>query len=98
MERTNRSRVVIVGCMVLIMAGGLLAQDWPQWRGPDRDGKVEGFTAPQQWPSELTRKWTTTVGQGDATPALVGDKLHVFARQGDDEVTLCLNAAGARRR
>ena len=27
-----------------------------------------------------------------ATPALVGDKLYVFARQGGDEVILCLNA------
>lgn len=92
MERTNRSRVVIAGCMVLIVAGGAPAQDWPQWRGADRDGKVEGFTAPQQWPSQLTQKWATTVGQGDATPALVGDRLYVFARQGNEEVTLCLNA------
>ncbi len=32
-------------------------------------------------------------GAGDSTPALVGDKLYVFARQDDNEVTLCLNAA-----
>ncbi len=33
------------------------------------------------------------MGAGDATPALVGDMLCVFARQGGEEVTLCLNAA-----
>jgi outer membrane protein assembly factor BamB len=33
-----------------------------------------------------------TVGAGIATPALVGSKLYVFTRQGDEEVTLCLNA------
>ena len=27
----------------------LLAQDWPQWRGVNRNGKVGGFTAPQTW-------------------------------------------------
>ncbi len=32
------------------------------------------------------------MGTGDATPALVGNKLYVFTRQGDEEVTLCLNA------
>jgi outer membrane protein assembly factor BamB len=32
------------------------------------------------------------VGLGDATPALVGDKLYVAARQGGNEVTLCLDA------
>src|SRR5437660_426803 len=30
---------------------------------------------------------------GVATPALVGDKLYVFTRQGGDEVTRCLDAA-----
>ncbi len=92
MTGANRSIGVIVGCMVLISAGRVFAQDWPQWRGPDRDGKVTGFTAPQTWPNALTQQWKTTVGSGDATPALVGDKLYVFARQGEDEVTLCLNA------
>jgi len=68
------------------------SQDWPQWRGVNRDGKVTGFIAPSAWPGELSRQWTVTVGAGDATPALVGNKLYVFTRQGDNEVTLCLDA------
>jgi len=79
--------------VILVGAGCVLAQDWPQWRGPNRDAKVSGFTAPATWPKELTQKWKTTVGTGDATPALVGDKLYVFTRQGEEEVTTCLNAA-----
>lgn len=81
---------------MLLSAGTVPAQDWPQWRGPHRDGKVDGFTAPQKWPDTLTQKWKTTVGLGDATPALVGDKLYVFARQDTDEVILCLNAADGK--
>lgn len=92
----NRWNIVVVGCVILIAAGCVLAQDWPQWRGPNRDGKVTGFTAPQTWPKELAQKWKVTVGTGDATPAFVGDKLYVFARQGEEEVTLCLNAADGR--
>ena len=89
----NRWSIMMVGCVILIAAGCVLGQDWPQWRGPNRDGKVTGFAAPQAWPKELAPKWKTSVGTGCATPALVGDKLYVFARQGDEEVTLCLNAA-----
>jgi len=96
MGSRNRSKVVLVGWVILIAAGCVLGQDWPQWRGPNRDGKVTGFTAPQTWPKELTAKWKTTVGTGDSTPALVGDKLYVFARQGEEEVTLCLNAADGK--
>ncbi|MGD0383462.1 MAG: PQQ-binding-like beta-propeller repeat protein [Thermoguttaceae bacterium] len=93
MKNANLSIGVVVGCVVLIGAACVFAQDWPQWGGLNRDGKVTGFTAPETWPKELTQKWKTTVGLGDSTPALVGDKIYVFARQGDDEVILCLNAA-----
>ena len=96
MRTANRSVGVLVGCLALVSAGSLVAQDWPQWRGPHRDGKVSGFTAPQVWPKALAQKWRTTVGSGDATPALVGDKLYVFTRQGEDEVILCLNAADGK--
>ncbi|HUT61795.1 MAG TPA: PQQ-binding-like beta-propeller repeat protein [Phycisphaerae bacterium] len=92
MKNANRLIGAIVSCVILIGEGQVLAQDWPQWRGPNRDGKVTGFTAPQVWPKALTQKWKVTVGSGDSTPALVGDKLYVFARQGEDEVTLCLDA------
>ena len=87
---------MIVACVILLTAGHIFAQDWPQWRGPNRDGKVSGFTAPQKWPDTLTQKWKTTVGLGDATPALVGDKLYVFTRQDANEVTLCMNAGDGK--
>lgn len=81
-------------CAVLLGTSLVLAQDWPQWRGPNRDGKVAGFTSPTAWPKQFTQKWKVNVGGGvDSTPALVGDKLYVFARQSSDETTLCLDAA-----
>ncbi len=84
-------------CMVLLLTAAAAAQDWPQWRGPGRDGKVTGFTAPAAWPAQLTQKWKATVGIGaDSTPALVGDKLYVLARQDADEVILSLDAATGR--
>jgi outer membrane protein assembly factor BamB len=69
------------------------AQDWPGWRGPNRQAKVADFKAPAAWPKELARQWQVTVGEGVATPALVGDRLYVFARQEGQEVTRCLDAA-----
>jgi outer membrane protein assembly factor BamB len=78
--------------LFVFLASPSHADDWPQWRGVNRDGKVTGFTAPKAWPKELTKKWTVTVGDGVATPALVGDKLYVFSRQGGDEVIRCLDA------
>jgi outer membrane protein assembly factor BamB len=72
------------------------AQDWSQWRGEQRDARAMKFAAPKTWPKELTRKWKVTVGDGVASPALVGDKLYVFSRQDGSEVIRCLSAADGK--
>ena len=97
MKNMKRPMIAVSSCIILMSASCALAQDWPQWRGPNRDGKVTGFNAPKTWPKELAQKWKATVGSGDAAPVLAGDKLFVFARQGEDEVTLCLNAADGKQ-
>jgi outer membrane protein assembly factor BamB len=96
MRNAIRKVGVIVGCVALFGAISLYAQDWPQWRGPNRDARAQGFKAPATWPKELTKGWKVTVGDGVATPALVGDKLYVFSREGGNEVIRCLNAADGK--
>jgi outer membrane protein assembly factor BamB len=93
MKSANPTTRLIASCVVLISASCVCAEDWPQWRGPNRDNKVSGFSEPKTWPTELTQKWKTKVGLGDASPVLVGDKVYVFTRDGDDEAILCLDAA-----
>ncbi|HNY28177.1 MAG TPA: PQQ-binding-like beta-propeller repeat protein [Candidatus Sumerlaeota bacterium] len=95
--KNAKSRWIVVSSILILWAvSSLPAADWPQWRGSNRDGKVSDFKAPQTWPKELTAKWRVPVGAADATPALVGDKLYVFARQGEEEVTRCLNATDGK--
>lgn len=96
MVRAQWWSIIAVCAVVALSPATSQAHDWPQWRGPNRDGKVVGFTAPKSWPSTLTPKWKVPVGQGDATPALVGDRLYVFTRQGGDEVLSCLSAADGK--
>ncbi len=96
MKSANAMVALAAGCLVLAGRQAAPGQDWPQWRGANRDGKAEGFTPPKTWPKELTKKWSVTVGTGDATPALVGDKLYVFTRQEGNEVISCLDAANGK--
>lgn len=93
MRNANPMVGVMVGCVMLLGASSGWAQDWPQWRGPNRDAKATGFNAPKTWPKQLTQKWKVMVGEGVATPALVGGKLYVFTREGMNEVIRCLDAA-----
>jgi len=79
--------------LILTLSAQVNSQNWPQFRGANRDSKVTGFMAPVSWPAELAKQWSITVGTGDATPVLVGDRIFLHTRQGGDEVILCLNAS-----
>src|SRR6516165_5341820 len=97
--RTAKATMALALAWTILQAGGrATAQDWPQWRGTNRDGKATAFDAPKTWPKELKKQWAVTVGEGVATPALVGDNLYVFTRQGHDEVIRCLAVADGKER
>jgi outer membrane protein assembly factor BamB len=69
------------------------ALDWPQWRGPNRDGTLASFAEPKAWPENLTRQWKVEVGTGYATPIVVGNRVYAFTRQAENEVMRALDAA-----
>jgi outer membrane protein assembly factor BamB len=70
------------------------AQDWPQWRGPDRDG-VSAASA-GAWPEKLNLKWKVEVGEGHSSPVVAGGRIYVHARRGEREVVSCLDLADGR--
>jgi outer membrane protein assembly factor BamB len=78
------------------LASAAAAQDWPQWRGPNRDGAVTSFREPATWPEALVRRWQVDVGTGYATPLLVGQRIYMFTRQGEDEVMAALDASSGK--
>lgn len=82
-----------IAALIIFATSALTIADWPQWRGPNRDGVVTDATFPQTWPKTLKEEWKVTVGVGHSSPVLANGKLYVFARQGEDEVLLCLDAA-----
>ena len=67
--------------------------DWPQWRGPNRDGRAVGGALPAELPAALHQLWKVRVGGGQSSPIVVGDRVFVHARQGDEEVVLGLSAS-----
>ena len=83
----------LVAIVALSLPATASAQDWTQWRGENRDGSVRSFDVPASWPAMLTEHWSVEVGEGYSSPILVGDRLFVFARQGEEEVMQALDAA-----
>jgi outer membrane protein assembly factor BamB len=78
-------------------ASGAAAVEWPQWRGPNRDGVATSFTPPEAWPAQLTRKWQVTVGTGHASPVVAGNRVIVHARRDNREVVAAYDLASGKQ-
>jgi len=98
MAFTPSALIFVIGFAGLTAAvqGQRPSTDWSQWRGPDRDGAVVSFTAPASWPESLTQKWKVDVGLGYATPLVVGNRIYLFSRQGENEVMSALDAGSGK--
>jgi outer membrane protein assembly factor BamB len=95
LKRVLAAVAVLSGVMAIASAQSG-SGDWPQWRGPNRDGAIASFTSPGAWPDQLTRKWKVDVGLGYSTPILVGGRVYMFSRKDDNEVLAALDAATGR--
>ena len=95
----NRPAPVMLAALAVVTAVAVAAAqsstDWPQWRGPKRDGSI-GAELPAQWPEALTKRWEIPVGAGHASPVVSGNRVVVIARQGDEEIVRALDVASGK--
>jgi outer membrane protein assembly factor BamB len=60
----------------------VLADEWPQWLGPNRDSVWRETGIVERFPTNgLPARWRTRIGQGYAGPAVLGDRVFVTDRQ-----------------
>lgn len=90
--KTINSLASIILFLLASSSVKVFSQDWPQFRGINRDSRVTGFKAPSKWPVELNQVWKIQVGTGDATPVLLANRMFLNTRQGDNEIVLCIDA------
>ena len=102
MSKSGRRIGVVLGWVILATAtggGAAVAADWPQWRGPQRDGVSKETGLLKEWPAGGPRLvWQVNdLGEGYSTPAVVGDRLYLLSNKGtDDESVHALNAADGK--
>jgi outer membrane protein assembly factor BamB len=72
-----------------------LAADWPQWRGPERNGISNEVGLARQWPAAGPPVvWTTSgLGAGYGSVAVKGDRAFVQALRGRQSMVHSLNLA-----
>ena len=83
-----------VAAALAATVGTQAANDWPQYLGPSRNGIYEGPALADTWGANGPKVvWRKQVGQGFAGPAVVGNRVILFHRVGNEEVVESLDAA-----
>jgi outer membrane protein assembly factor BamB len=74
--------VLVTALSVLSISAEVFAEDWPQWRGVNRDGVwresgiVDAFAA-----AETAPKWEAPIGAGYTGPTVASGRVYVMDRQ-----------------
>ncbi len=92
-------RLVMMALALIVHAGPSWAADWPQWRGPNRDGISAESGLLRQWPAEGPRLiWqVTNVGDGYSTPAVVGDRVFLLGNDDSQEFAQAITASDGKQ-
>jgi outer membrane protein assembly factor BamB len=71
----------------------LAADDWPQWRGPDRSGISKETGLLKEWPSSgPPLRWKAEkIGSGYSSPAVANGRVYIQTTKGNDEFALALD-------
>jgi outer membrane protein assembly factor BamB len=83
--------------VVLALLLQAAAQDWPHWRGPERNDVVSqpsGWGTPA-WPLGEPA-WTRNVGQGSTSPLIAGGRLYVMGWEKDRDSVSALDLASGK--
>jgi len=82
--RTPRLTTAVLALGTCLSAA---AADWPQWRGPGRDGHAPaGSAIADKFPANLPAAWTTPVGYGLDSPVVAGGQVFFLAEKDGKEV------------
>src|SRR5690349_704115 len=82
--------------LAILLSLAASAEDWPQWRGPHRDGSLNPASAPAAWPERLKLKWKIAVGEGHASPIFASGRIFIFSRQQGKEVASSIDPVNGK--
>lgn len=85
--------VKLIPLIVLIYLTAVFAEDWPQWRGLNRDGKSTETGLFKIWPSGGPKLiWRTgNLGEGFAGVSVVGDRLYTMGGKSETNAIMAIN-------
>jgi outer membrane protein assembly factor BamB len=91
----DRLRRTVGGILAALLLAPLpcLADDWPQFRGPNRDGVSGERGVVKRWLSGgVKQRFRVPLGSGFSGVSVVGERLYTLLGNGDGEFAVCLDA------
>ncbi|SFI57543.1 PQQ-binding-like beta-propeller repeat protein [Planctomicrobium piriforme] len=84
-----------IGCLAIPALG---AEDWPQWRGANRDGKSEEPGLKLDWKSKPPQHlWTISgMGNGYASVSIANNRLYTTGNFPDGQAVVCIDLASQK--
>jgi outer membrane protein assembly factor BamB len=74
----TKSNPVMVAALLSLWAAAIRADDWPQWRGPNRDGVWRETGILESFPPHgLKVRWRAPVGKGWSSPVVADGRVFV---------------------
>ncbi len=86
----------LVVCLFVSGQMAVVAQDWPQWRGPARDGLVPAASAPAAWPASFIQGWRADIGEGYSSPVVAAGRVFVHSRRDPNEIVTALDLTSGK--
>ena len=90
-------RIALALALTVFAAHTLAAQQWPQWRGPSRDGVAPPANVPATWPAKPTLKWKQAVGEGYSSPIVQSGRVFVHSRKDPQELVTAFDLASGKQ-
>ncbi len=84
-------KALLLLALVFTFAQLTFAQDWNQWRGPERNGLVSARDAPKSLPKELKQTWKVDVGEGYSSPVVSNGRAFINSRRDPNEVVMAID-------
>lgn len=91
---TMRELCHLVGISVVWLTAVVgVSDDWPQWRGPNRNGISQEKAWLVQWPAEGPKQlWKAEVGIGLSSMSVSRGRLYTMGNNGDSDSVFCFDA------
>jgi outer membrane protein assembly factor BamB len=93
-----RNRFARITLSALALSISVTAKDWPQWRGPDRNGISEETDWLAQWPDEGPEiLWKGNVGLGYSSFVVANGRAYTAGHEKEQDTVFCFDALSGKQ-